>query len=83
VDAAIRAGPTLMGFGDCCFYASEEPMAKSTNKSIADHEQTKSHHFMDEERHRKRKKDPKTGKRRNLGTFRSLAAEQKQERAIQ
>ncbi|HYS53962.1 MAG TPA: hypothetical protein VER58_09410 [Thermoanaerobaculia bacterium] len=30
-----------------------------------------------------RKKDPKTGKRRNLGTFRSLAAAQKHERAVQ
>jgi len=30
-----------------------------------------------------RKKDPKTGKRRNLGTFNSLAAAQKHERAVQ
>jgi hypothetical protein len=30
-----------------------------------------------------RKKNPKTGKRRNLGTFRSLAAAQKHERAVQ
>jgi hypothetical protein len=30
-----------------------------------------------------RKKDPKTGKRRNLGTFRSLAAAKKHEKAIQ
>jgi hypothetical protein len=30
-----------------------------------------------------RKKNPKTGKRRNLGTFRSLAAVQKHERAVQ
>ena len=30
-----------------------------------------------------RKKDPKTGKRRNLGTFRSLRAAQKHERAVQ
>jgi hypothetical protein len=30
-------------------------MAKSTNKSIADHEQTKSHHAIDEERHREAK----------------------------
>ena len=30
-----------------------------------------------------RKKDPKTGKRRNLGTFPSLAAARKHERAIQ
>ena len=30
-----------------------------------------------------RKKDPRTGKRRNLGTFRSLAAARKHERAIQ
>jgi hypothetical protein len=30
-----------------------------------------------------RKKDPKTGKRRNLGTFPSLAAAQKHERAVQ
>jgi hypothetical protein len=30
-----------------------------------------------------RKKDPKTGKRRNLGTFGSLAAAQKHERAVQ
>jgi hypothetical protein len=30
-----------------------------------------------------RKKDPKTGKRRNLGTFSSLAAAQKHERAVQ
>ena len=30
-----------------------------------------------------RKKNPKTGKRRNLGTFRTLAAAQKHERAIQ
>lgn len=30
-----------------------------------------------------RKKDPKTGNRRNLGTFRSLAAAQKHERAVQ
>ena len=30
-----------------------------------------------------RKKNPKTGKRRNLGTFSSLAAAQKHERAVQ
>jgi hypothetical protein len=30
-----------------------------------------------------RKKDPKTGKRRNLGTFNSLAAARKHERAFQ
>ena len=30
-----------------------------------------------------RKKDPKTGKRRNLGTFSSLAAAKKHERAVQ
>ena len=30
-----------------------------------------------------RKKDPKTGKRRNLGTFPSLAAAQKHDRAVQ
>jgi hypothetical protein len=30
-----------------------------------------------------RKKDAKTGKRRNLGTFKSLAAAQKHERAVQ
>jgi len=30
-----------------------------------------------------RKKDPKTGKRRNLGTFKTRAAAQKHERAIQ
>ena len=30
-----------------------------------------------------RKKDPKTGRRRNLGTFRSRAAAQKHERAVQ
>jgi hypothetical protein len=30
-----------------------------------------------------RKPDPKTGKRRNLGTFRSLAAAKKHERAVQ
>jgi len=30
-----------------------------------------------------RKKNPKTGKRRNLGTFGSLAAAQKHERAVQ
>jgi hypothetical protein len=30
-----------------------------------------------------RKKDPKTGKRRNLGTFSSLAAARKHERAVQ
>jgi len=30
-----------------------------------------------------RKKDPRTGKRRNLGTFRSLAAAKKHERAVQ
>lgn len=30
-----------------------------------------------------RKKDPKTGKRRNLGTFGSLAAAKKHERAVQ
>jgi hypothetical protein len=30
-----------------------------------------------------RKKDPKTGKRRNLGTFKTLAAAQKHERAVQ
>jgi hypothetical protein len=30
-----------------------------------------------------RKKNPKTGKRRNLGTFRSLAAAKKHERAVQ
>ena len=30
-----------------------------------------------------RKKDPKTGKRRNLGTFRTRAAAEKHEREIQ
>jgi hypothetical protein len=30
-----------------------------------------------------RKKDPKTGKRRNLGTFTSRAAAEKHERAVQ
>jgi hypothetical protein len=30
-----------------------------------------------------RKKDPKTGKRRNLGTFNTRAAAQKHERAVQ
>ena len=30
-----------------------------------------------------RKKNPKTGRRRNLGTFQSLAAAQKHERAVQ
>ena len=30
-----------------------------------------------------RKVDPKTGRRRNLGTFRSLAAAKKHERAVQ
>jgi hypothetical protein len=30
-----------------------------------------------------RKKDPKTGKRRNLGTFRTRAAAVKHERAVQ
>ena len=30
-----------------------------------------------------RKKNPKTGRRRNLGTFSSLAAAQKHERAVQ
>ncbi len=30
-----------------------------------------------------RKQDPKTGRRRNLGTFRSRAAAEKHERAVQ
>lgn len=30
-----------------------------------------------------RKKDPKTGRRKNLGTFQTLAAAQKHERAVQ
>jgi hypothetical protein len=30
-----------------------------------------------------RKKDPKTGKRRNLGTFQTRAAARKHERAVQ
>jgi hypothetical protein len=30
-----------------------------------------------------RSKDPRTGKRRNLGTFRSRAAAEKHERAVQ
>jgi hypothetical protein len=30
-----------------------------------------------------RKKDPKTGRRRNLGTFASLAAAKKHEKAVQ
>ncbi len=30
-----------------------------------------------------RKKDPKTGKRRNLGTFKSLEAAKKHEKAVQ
>jgi len=30
-----------------------------------------------------RKKDPRTGRRRNLGTFRTLAAAKKHERAVQ
>jgi hypothetical protein len=30
-----------------------------------------------------RKKDPRTGKRRNLGTFKTLAAAKRRERAVQ
>jgi hypothetical protein len=30
-----------------------------------------------------RKKDPRTGKRKNLGTFKNLAAAKKHERAVQ
>jgi len=30
-----------------------------------------------------RKRDPRTGKRRNLGTFRTLAAAKEHERAVQ
>ena len=30
-----------------------------------------------------RKKDPRTGKRKNLGSFKSLAAAKKHERAVQ
>jgi hypothetical protein len=30
-----------------------------------------------------RKKDPRTGRRKNLGTFKSLAAARKHERAVQ
>lgn len=30
-----------------------------------------------------RKQDPKTGKRRNLGTFKTLAAAQEHEKAVQ
>jgi len=30
-----------------------------------------------------RKRDPKTGRRRNLGTFKSLAAARRHERAVQ
>jgi len=30
-----------------------------------------------------KKKDPKTGKRRNLGTFKTLAAAERHERAVQ
>ncbi|MGH7477648.1 MAG: hypothetical protein ACRELD_15385 [Longimicrobiales bacterium] len=30
-----------------------------------------------------RKKDPKTGKRKNLGTFKTRAAAQRRERAVQ
>jgi len=30
-----------------------------------------------------RKNDPKTGRRKNLGTFKTLAAAQKHERAVQ
>jgi hypothetical protein len=30
-----------------------------------------------------RKRDPETGKRKNLGTFKSLAAAKKHERAVQ
>lgn len=30
-----------------------------------------------------RKKDPKTGKRKNLGTFKSLTAAKRHERAVQ
>ena len=30
-----------------------------------------------------RRKDPKTGKRRNLGTFKTLAAAKEHERAVQ
>ena len=30
-----------------------------------------------------RKRDPRSGKRKNLGTFRSLAAARKHERAVQ
>ena len=34
-------------------------------------------------RHYSRKKDPKSGKRRNLGTFKTREAAQKHERAVQ
>ena len=36
----------------------EDFMSNSTNKSIADHEQTKSHHQIDEERHGTQRQEP-------------------------
>lgn len=40
---------------------------------------------LDDGRYRlySRKKDPRTGRRRNLGTFKSRAAAEKHERAVQ
>ena len=38
-------------------------MSNSTNKSIADHEQTKSHHQIDEERHASRAPRPEPDER--------------------
>jgi hypothetical protein len=57
---------------------------------LANHFQERAHHlFMirklpsGEYRLYSRKKDTKTGKRKNLGTFSSLAAAKKHERAVQ
>jgi len=38
-------------------------MSNSTNKSIADHEQTRSHHIVDEQRHATSTGDDETRKR--------------------
>jgi len=40
-------------------------------------------HFGEQDSLYSRKKDPKTGRRKNLGTFRSRAAALKRERAVQ
>jgi len=48
-----------------------------------DHRQCSENYRLAATRFYSRKKDPKTGKRRNLGTFKTRAAAEKHEREVQ